>query len=97
MRGKASKIGDTRTSPNGYHYTRTPQGWKTTHTILMETKLGRPLAANERVRFVDNDKTNLDPDNLKVFTVREGSKARRIAQLKAKIEDLQAQLAELET
>jgi len=95
-RGRVSTIGATRVSPNGYHYTRTEKGWVTTHTIVAEERLGRPLEKNERVKFKDGDRTNLSPDNLIVYIVQERSKNRKIAQLKARIADLQAQLEELE-
>jgi|SRR5262252_9499320 len=95
MRGQRSKVGDTRTSPNGYHYTRTEKGWVTTHTIIMEKSLGRKLEANERVRFKDGNKRNLSPSNLEVRVIQPGSRERRIAQLRTRIEDMQAQLEDL--
>lgn len=95
-RGKASQIGDTRWSPNGYHYTRIAKGWELTHRILAEEKLGRELKDNERVRFVDGNRKNLDPVNIEVFEAKKSGKARRIAVLKARIEELQAELADLE-
>jgi hypothetical protein len=70
MRGKASSIGDTRVSLNGYHYTRTETGWQLTHRLVAEEKLGRPLRENERIRFVDNDRTNLDSDNIVVYVTK---------------------------
>lgn len=96
-RGKKARIGDTRTSANGYHYTRTERGWELTHRLTAERKLGRPLQDNERVRFVDGDRTNYgDPDNIEVYEVRKGSIAKRKAQLEARKEALEAELAELE-
>jgi hypothetical protein len=70
VRGKASTVGDTRVSLNGYHYTRTTEGWQLTHRLIAEEKLGRPLRENERIRFVDNDRTHLDPDNIHVYETR---------------------------
>ena len=96
MRGKSSKVGDTRVAPNGYEYTRTKDGWELTSRVLMEEKLGRPLKSNERVRFLDGDRTNLDPDNLAVFETRPQGPNRRRAQLEARIAELQAELDDLD-
>ena len=97
MRGQKSKEGDTRTAPNGYHYTRTGEGWELTHRIVAERKLGRSLSYDERVRFVDGDRSNFDdPDNINVYKVREASAAKKRARIEARMEELQAQLDELE-
>lgn len=95
-RGTKSQIGDTRVQPNGYHNTRTENGWRLTHRILVEKSLDRPLREGERVRFIDGDRTNLNPENLEVYQALEASKAKRRATLEARIDDLQAQLEELE-
>ena len=94
-RGKASKVGDTKVSPNGYHYTRMPEGWILTGRKIGAEKLGRALRSNERVRFIDGNQLNLDPDNIEVREVKTTPGAKR-ARLEARIEELQAQLAELE-
>lgn len=70
MRGKRSKIGDTRWSKNGYHYTRTENKWELTHRLLAIVKMGRELRDDERVKFADGDRTNLDSDNIVVYTVK---------------------------
>jgi hypothetical protein len=67
-----------------------------THRIIAERMLGRPLAENERVRFKDNDRRNLDESNIMVTITREASKARRIATIEAKIDELKAELAHLQ-
>ncbi len=96
-RGTKSEIGDTRVAPNGYHYTRTESGWELTHRLTAERKLGRPLEYNERVRFVDGDRSNYGvPDNLEVYQVRQASVEKRRARLEAKIDELQGQLLELQ-
>ena len=97
-RGQKAKVGDTRIAPNGYHYTRTKAGWVLTHRLTAERKLGRPLSKDERVRFVDGDRTNYsDPNNIEVYEVRRGSIAKRRAQLEARKEAIEAELAELES
>jgi len=97
VRGKKSEVGDTRVSPNGYHYTRTATGWELTHRLVVQRKLGRDLQYDERVRFLDGDRSNYsDPDNLEVFTVAKGSNNKRRARIEARIEELQAQLEDLE-
>ena len=98
MRGQKSKTGDTRIAANGYHYTRTTGGWELTHRISAERKLGRALAYDERVRFIDGDRSNFDdPGNLDVYRVRQATKAKKRARLEARIDELQAQLLELES
>jgi hypothetical protein len=96
VRGKQAKPGDTRTSPNGYHYTRTANKWELTHRLVAELTLGRPLRDNERCTFKDGDRTNLAPDNIVVSEKKTKSNASRRAQLEAKIEALQAELDALD-
>jgi len=97
VRGKKSEVGDTRVAPNGYHYTRTTNGWELTHRLVVQRKLGRDLQYDERVRFLDGDRSNYeDPDNLEVFTVAKGSNNKRRARLEARRDEIDAQLAELD-
>lgn len=95
-RGQKSKVGATRIAPNGYHYTNTKLGWVLTHRLVVEKHLGRSLLPNERVTFVDGDRTNRNIDNLKVSVIREGTLAKRKARIEARIEELQAELADLQ-
>lgn len=94
-RGRPSQPGDTRTAPNGYHYTRTTKEWRLTHHMVAEKKLGRLLKTTERVYFKDKDKTNMSWDNLVVLDQGAGSKNRRVAQLEDRIRELTAELEEL--
>lgn len=95
VRGKTSKEGDVRVAANGYQYTRTDEGWKLTHRVLVERHLGRVLERDERIRFVDGDRTNLDVNNLQVYKVRPKTVSAKRARLEAKIEDLKAELDDL--
>lgn len=95
-RGQKSKIGDERTAPNGYHYTRTAEGWRLTHHIVAERILGRPLRQNERVEFKDRDRSNLTDENIHVTIQGRGSLRRRRAQLQERIRELQAELEDVE-
>ena len=95
-RGLVSEVGETRVSANGYHYTRTKERWRLTHHLIAEQKLGRALKEDERVTFKDKNKRNLDPDNIVVVLQGRSSLHRRKAQLEARIEELQAELAALE-
>jgi hypothetical protein len=98
MRGERSEEGATRWSANGYHYTKTEEGWKLTHRLVVEREvLGRSLKDDERVRFEDGDRNNLDPKNLAVYRVRQGSKERRRAQLLARRQEIDAELEELDS
>jgi hypothetical protein len=96
MRGHASKEGSTRVSPNGYHYTRTAKGWKLTGRVVAEQKLGRELEPSERIRFIDNNRLNLDPNNIEVYTTNPSTPAKRRARIEAKIADLMSKLEELD-
>ena len=96
MRGRRSQPGDTRWSPNGYHYTRTEDKWELTHKIIAEEKLGRPLADGERVRFEDGDRTNLSADNIIVYMTKPKTAAQRLAALKAKRDELDEEIRTLE-
>lgn len=95
-RGKAANIGDVRVSQNGYHYTRTEQGWRLTHHIAAEKYLGRSLHRDERVEFTGKDKTDFSESNIRVVRQGRGSLRRRKAQLQERIRELQAELAEIE-
>lgn len=94
MRGQKAKVGDKRVSANGYLYTRTSTGWELTHRLVVENRLGRKLTAQERVKFKDNDRSNIDPQNLVVTTVVPNIQSRK-AYLEDKIRELQAELLDL--
>lgn len=95
-KGTLSPDGSERTSQNGYHYTKRNGSWVLTHRLVIEAKLGRELRGNERIRFKDGDRTNRDPSNLVVYTVKDRSPAARRAEIEAKIEELQAELDSLQ-
>ena len=92
-RGSSAAVGDTRVSPNGYHYTKTESGWRLTHHIKMEEILGRPLAEGERVHFKTSNKLDFGPDNLKLVLEGTANVRRKIAQICARQEDLAKELA----
>jgi len=95
-RGRLSQPGDTMVNANGYHHTKTAsQGWRLTHHILAEQKLGRPLHADEMVRFKDADRANLTVDNVEVIVKTETTIKKRIAKLTSRIDELYAERAEL--
>lgn len=95
MRGSRSEVGETKVSQNGYHYTKTEEKWRLTHHIIAEENLGRALTTDERVAFKDGDRTNLDPDNIEVKRKNTTSLRKKEAQLVARIEELEGQLAEV--
>ncbi len=88
-------MGDTRTSRNGYQYTRTEIGWELSHRLVVERELGIKIRPNERVRFSDGDRTNLSPENLVVYEVKAKTNDKRIAELEAKRDEIDAQIEEL--
>ena len=87
MRGRKSKIGDTRVAPNGYHYTNTAEGWELTHRLVAGRVRGNPVTPDERVSFKDKDKTNLDPSNLIVTAIRGSSLDRKKARETCSIDE----------
>lgn len=100
-RGQAVEVGATRVSQNGYHYTKVEKvpgtekpGWRLTHHIIAEKKLGRPLREDERVEFIGK-KSDLRPDNIRIVERGQGSVRRRIAQLEARRDEINAELAAL--
>ena len=97
-RGKQAEVGTTRVSANGYHYTKTETGWRLTHHLEAEKMLGRPLRADERVSFKDpKKKMDFSSRNLVVTEKGSSSLRRRKAQIEARIEELQAELHEIES
>lgn len=97
-RGSAAEVGATRTAPNGYHYTKTEdRGWMLTHHLTAEKMLGRRLRDNESVRFV-SPKYKREPYNekgLRIVIKKTGSLRRRLAQLEARRDEIDAQINEL--
>lgn len=95
-RGRNAQVGDTRVSANGYHYTRVENGWRLTHHLIAEEKiLGRPLREDERVHFRTGNKADLTPNNIKVVKKGKASLRQQKARLEVRIEELQAQLDEV--
>jgi hypothetical protein len=95
-RGKPADVGETRVSKNGYHYTRTEDGWRLTHHLVAIAKLRRELRPGERVYFGDGDKTNLTPYNIRVTDSTRATIERRIRHIDDQVEGLRAQKEALE-
>lgn len=93
-RGQAATVGQERTAKNGYHYTKTDDGWRLTHHITAETKLGRPLRDDEIVKFVE-PKFKRDPKNpagVMVIKKKTSTLRRRKAVIETKMQELQNEL-----
>lgn len=95
-KGKASLDGATRVAANGYHYTKKGGQWYLTHHLVAQKKLGRALKPEERAIFRDKDKTNFDPDNIVIEIKGKATIAKERARLQARIDELQAQLTDLD-
>lgn len=95
-RGEKSPVGTVIVNVNGYSQTKTEEGWKGTHIIILEEKLGRKLRSGERAKFVDGDKSNLSPDNI---VLADPANARsitaKIAKLQAEVDDRVARIKDL--
>ncbi len=87
-RGKKREVGSIRIAQNGYRYIQTEQGQRLLHHVLAEKKLGRSLRPDERVYFVDGDRSHVEVDNIVV----ERSKKTKLNQLYSKAEQLQKEL-----
>jgi hypothetical protein len=94
-RGATAPIGAERCAKNGYWYTKTEAGkWVLTHWLTAEKKLGRPLADNEMVQFVDA-KYKSDPKNpsgIRIVRKKTSSLRTRKSYLEDRIKELQAEL-----
>lgn len=96
-RGESAKVGDKFISQNGYHYTRTLQGWRLAHHVIAEEKFGRTIDTTlETIFFIDRDRNNLAVENVGVRPKRTLTREAKIAHIKARIEDLTSMLQELE-
>jgi hypothetical protein len=96
-RGRNAKIGDENVSANGYTYVRTAAGWRLKHHLVAEKKYGRMIdTTKDQVVFLDKDRTNFDAANIEIRAKNIGSDAKRRARILAKIEELQAELEELD-
>jgi hypothetical protein len=91
-RGQSSPLGSRTVNQNGYAQIKTEDGWVPEHVINMEKHLGRKLGKGEKVRFKDGDRSNTSIENLELTLTNYGTTAKRIAQLRAKLEDIQAEL-----
>lgn len=94
-RGVVSPIGTERMSQNGYLYRKTKEGWQLASRLIAEEKLGRKLATDEYVGFMDNDRNNLDPKNIIVRKRGQASVRRRLAQVEARAAEFNALAGEL--
>jgi hypothetical protein len=96
-RGRSAPLGTETVNANGYTQVKTEEGWIGKHNLILEKKLGRKMLPGERAIFKDNDRSNLDPDNI---ILSEGHKkksiAARIAKYQAEILDRQEWIRELE-
>jgi len=96
LRGKTAKKGDERVAPNGYSYVKTKdRGWMLKHHIIAEEKYNRKVDKDITVRFLDGDRTNFDPDNIIMRPKSLSNKSKRIAIIKARIRELEAELLAL--
>jgi hypothetical protein len=96
-RGTAKRPGDEFTNQNGYTYVKTAdRGWVQKALLIAEGKLGRRLTSDERAIFIDGDRRNLDPDNIKVTQKYNKQSAQaKLARLEEQIRELTAQADDL--
>jgi hypothetical protein len=78
-------------SANGYHYTKSDGKMRLTHHIIAEEVLGRPLKADEMVRFKNGDKTDLRPENLLVIQKNKTSVRKRLAIVESRLAEYEAE------
>lgn len=95
-RGAEAPIGSERVAQNGYRYRKLDSGWELVSRILMAEKLKRPLREDEYVAFIDGDKTNIVIENLEVKIRGKASLRKRLAQVEARLVELNALRDELQ-
>jgi len=74
------EIGHVRTDRDGYMWIKTdePRTFKMLHVLIwMEHHPGELINKNEIIRFIDGDKTNLDPENLEKITRKQAAEITR--------------------
>lgn len=94
-RGVTAVEGATRLSDNGYQYIKVGTVWRLTHHVMAEEKLGRPLTADEGVRFKDGNRRNLTKENLLISKKGNLTVRAQLARVEARITELQGQRIEL--
>jgi hypothetical protein len=96
MRGRPAKIGDETINQNGYTYVKVEHSWRPKAHIIAEKKLGRPLHDDERVRFVDSNRDNFDPDNIEVYDKSKKGIVAQLTRVNQQIAELQGRKVYLE-
>jgi hypothetical protein len=91
-RGKPAEEGELKVAQNGYTYKKVGNRWKLLHHVIAEEKLGREIAPDEMVCFIDKNRNNLAPKNILVKKRNKGLRQRKEA-LEAQIIRLQEELA----
>jgi hypothetical protein len=97
MRGTSAPEGATRLAPNGYQYTKKDGKWRLTHHLIAEKNSGRKLNGDDGVYFIDGDRTNLTPENIGVRKKKTPNLRARRAVIVARIEELQAELDDIDS
>jgi cell division protein FtsB len=93
---KQKPIGAETVNQNGYTSVKTKDGWIAKHVLVAEKMLGRKIDAQEEmVRFKDSDRTNFDPDNIIVVPKRKAGPRKRLAQLEARRDEIEAEIVHL--
>jgi len=106
-RGQAAKVGDTRVSANGYHYTKVgdhpaaQNGWILTHWLTAEEARGGEHIdpEHEMVQFVSgfNKKDYANPQAVRIIQKNTSSLRKRISVLEAQIAEKTAELDRLKS
>ena len=78
--GRKLPLGTKRDTKNGYILTKTKDGWRGEHTIVMEHILNRKLITGESVHHKNGNRKDNSSDNLELWvgTIRYGQRASEI-------------------
>lgn len=89
--GKRREEGERNQAQNGYWYEKHHGKWVLVHHLIAEQRLGRSLLPNEGAFFKDGNRENLDPSNIEVRVRGNGKVRQRLAAVRERIRELQAE------